>query len=118
MQCFDQLIALPSKIDSFYAKAHVLRGNSLRQLNRLTEAIAAYDQAIALVPEFADAWLNRGQALRDLGEFLDAIENYDTALAINPNHLDARNYRSALLATLGRDEEAEAETRRVLAVSQ
>lgn len=113
---FDRVIALPSETDSFYAKAHVLRGNSLRHLNRLTEAVAAYDRAISLRPKFADAWASRGVALRQLGEFHDAIDNYNTALDINPRHLDARNYRCILLATLGRNEAAEADARVILSI--
>jgi tetratricopeptide (TPR) repeat protein len=114
--CFDQVLALPTETEALHAKAHVLRGDSLRQLDRLTEAVATYDRVIALRPKFADAWVGRGLALRNLGEFDDAIDHFDTALEFNPRHIDARLSRAALLATLGRNQESEAEARLILSI--
>jgi len=113
---FDRVLTLTGQTGSFQARAHLLRGNALRSLERLAEALAAYDAALALVPNFAEAWVNRGLTLRQMREFLDAIDDFETALRINPHHLDAGNHLSGTLATLGRDVEAEAEARRVLAI--
>jgi tetratricopeptide (TPR) repeat protein len=111
----DQLLMLPGQPESFHFTAHMLRGDALRHLGEPTEALAAYDRAIALRPAVADAWVNRGKALRELGEVFDALDSFETALKINPKHLQTRNERGILLALLSREAEAEAELRRVLA---
>ena len=43
------------------ADAHYNRGNALAQLNRIDEAIAAYDRALEIDPEHEDARFNREQ---------------------------------------------------------
>ncbi len=43
--------------------AHVNRGNALSALGRRDEALAAYDQALALNPDRAEAQLGRGNLL-------------------------------------------------------
>lgn len=41
------------------AESHYNRGNSLARLGRLPEAIAAYDQTLALIPDHEDAQFNK-----------------------------------------------------------
>jgi tetratricopeptide (TPR) repeat protein len=113
---FEQVLALSGKGAAVWVRAHVLRGDSLRGLDRLNEAVAAYDRAITLRPQFADAWLGRGLALRSLGDLDDAVDDFDTAVRLNPQHIEARLSRSALLATLGRNDESEAEARLILSI--
>lgn len=52
------------------------------QLGEFEEAIAFYDRAIELNPNYYLIWLNRGNALIALGRDEEAIANYDKALAI------------------------------------
>jgi len=49
-------------------------------------AIALYDQAIRLNPNYADAYYNRGLAHYDLGDQQGAIADYTQAIQINPNY--------------------------------
>jgi tetratricopeptide (TPR) repeat protein len=42
------------------------RGNAKRKLGKYQEAIADYNQAIKLKPDYADAYNNRGSAKYDL----------------------------------------------------
>ena len=43
------------RIDPKAASAHNNRGNALRELKRLDEALASYDEALALKPDYAEA---------------------------------------------------------------
>lgn len=61
-------------------------GLALQALKRLDEALASYDKALALKPNYADAYINRGNALKDLNRLDEALASYDKALALKPNH--------------------------------
>ncbi len=43
-------------------------------------AIASFDEAIKLKPDFYKVWYNRGEALVDLKRFEEAIASYDKAI--------------------------------------
>lgn len=116
LETFDRALALPAMQTPFYAELHLMSSYALWDSQRSSEALAACDRAIALLPDFAEAWSRRGVVLRDLGEPLDALESYDRALSINPRHVQARNNRCIVLAVLGRLDEAVEETRRVIEV--
>ena len=46
------------------------------ELKRLEEALASYDKAIALKPDYAEAFNNRGNALRELEHLDEALASY------------------------------------------
>jgi Flp pilus assembly protein TadD len=46
-----------------FAEAHNNLGNTLKELGRLDEAEASYNQAIALKPDYAEAHRNLGNTL-------------------------------------------------------
>jgi predicted O-linked N-acetylglucosamine transferase (SPINDLY family) len=66
-------------------------GLVLWNLKRYQEALAAQDQAIALKPNYANAWTQKGQALGSLKREQEAIECFNRALQINPNFAEAYN---------------------------
>jgi tetratricopeptide (TPR) repeat protein len=66
--------------------------NSVKQRN-YTEALASYDKAIAINPNYADAWNKRGLALSYLNRKTEAIESLDKALSLDPNDADAWSNR-------------------------
>ncbi|TRU86842.1 MAG: tetratricopeptide repeat protein, partial [Microcystis novacekii Mn_MB_F_20050700_S1D] len=65
-------------------------------------AIASYDQALEIKPDFHQAWYNRGIALGKLGRYEDAIASYARALEIKPDDHEAWNNRENALRNLGR----------------
>src|SRR5262245_49646690 len=56
------------------------RGNVLRELTRLDEALASFDQALAFIPAHVEAWSNRGTVLQELGRPAEALASFDHAL--------------------------------------
>ena len=49
--------------------------------------------AIALKPDFAEAYNNRGNALWDLQRPVEALASYDKAIALKPDYAEAYDNR-------------------------
>ncbi len=64
-------------------------GNKLHTAKQFREAIAAYDQAIKLDPDFAGAYCYRGSAYANLERYSRAIEDYSRAIELDPQLVDA-----------------------------
>ena len=80
--------------------------NGLYQIGHYEEAIASYDKALAIKPDYPKAWFNRGVALGNLGRYEKAIASCDKALEIKPDYPEAWCNRGVALLNLGRDKEA------------
>ncbi|MEA5604261.1 CHAT domain-containing protein [Nostoc sp. UHCC 0252] len=72
----------------------------------LLGAIASYDQAIELQPQFSEYWFNRGLTLFHLERFDEAIASYETAIELKPDFYKAWYNRGGTLGELGYFEEA------------
>ncbi len=81
-------------------------GNRWYELERYEEALASYDKAIEIKPDYYDAWNRRGNALFNLGSFEEALACYDKAIEIKPDYHYAWDNRGLVLNNLGRYEEA------------
>ncbi len=88
----------------------------LKAIRRLYEALASYDKALAIRPDYAEALTSRGNALVELRRLDDAVASYDRALAIRPDYADALNNRGNVLQDLKRFNEALANFNRALAI--
>jgi tetratricopeptide (TPR) repeat protein/tRNA A-37 threonylcarbamoyl transferase component Bud32 len=83
---------------------------------RYAEAVAAYNQAIALDPDCASAYARRGNAYSHLREYERALADYDRALALDPHDAVACNNRGNAYDCLRRYHEALADYDRALAL--
>ena len=90
---------------------HCSHGLVLQSLNRLDEAVASYDHALLLNPDYAAALINRGLALQTLERFAEALESHDRALAIEPDFAAAWLNRGNTLQQLGRFDRGAGELR-------
>jgi tetratricopeptide (TPR) repeat protein len=75
-------------------------------LTRPRDALARYDQVLAVWPRNATALHNRGVALYNLGRFEDALASYDQALAVRPGEAATHNNRGNTLRELSRFNDA------------
>jgi hypothetical protein len=93
------------------------RGNALRKLGRLQEALESYDKALRLKPDYFEVLHNRGVLLRQMKRPEAALANFEAALRLQPAGLGARIGRAYALRDLSKVEEALAAWRetRVLA---
>ena len=61
-------------------------GNTLKELGRLDEAEASYNQAIAVKPDLAEAHNNLGNVFKELERLDEAIASYGQATALKPDY--------------------------------
>ena len=78
------------------AKAQYRYGNLLFDLARYAEAAEAYEAAIGIEPDFADAYTNLGLCLRRMDRFEEAAVAYDRALALQPDDVVTLRNRKSL----------------------
>ena len=72
----------------------------MRALKRAQDAVESFERAVAVQPDYAEAFNNRGNALFDLGRNEDALASYDQALALQPDYADALVNRGQCLIAL------------------
>jgi Putative Zn-dependent protease, contains TPR repeats len=76
---------------------------------KLDDAVKTYEEAIALDPDFADAWQGMALALNDLGQHPRAIEAAKKLCELTPDDILAHTTLSRLYQAAGMIAEAEAE---------
>ena len=81
-------------------------GVTLKEQGKLEEAIEAYNKALAIKPDYAEAYNNMGIALQEQGKLEEAIEAYNKALAIKPDYAEAYYNMGIALKEQGKLEEA------------
>jgi tetratricopeptide (TPR) repeat protein len=84
----------------------------------LEQAITAWDKALELDPNLAQAWHNRGSALGHLGRLEESLASFERAIAINPEDFRAWNDCGHALYNLQRWEEAVASWDKVLELQE
>src|SRR5208282_3752304 len=111
--CYERALALRPEL----AEAHHSMGNVLQAMNlqaidlqtidlqtqnedKLDEAVACYERALALKPGYAQAHYNLGCALRSLGKVDEALVQFRTAL--DRRKMDRRKAGRRASADLGR----------------
>jgi len=72
-------------------QAHWKRGNSFYKHGKLDRAVAEYQTAIRLNPNFADAHFNLATALDHRGQFDPAVSEYLEAIRLAPSNTLAHN---------------------------
>ena len=83
-----------------------IQGAVLQELGQLDLSIDAYNKALAIEPNYADAYYNMGMALQRQGKLEKAIKAYNKTLAIKPDYADAYNNVGVILQDQGKREEA------------
>jgi tetratricopeptide (TPR) repeat protein len=94
------LIGKSVQMDPGNPVAYLNRGAVLQELEQWEEALASYEQALALHPAFAAVYFNRGNALQSLQRMDEALASYNQAIAIQPDYHDAWLNRGNLLVGL------------------
>jgi len=90
-----------SEADPEYALAFFDLGNVLDEQQRMDEAIAAYERALVLVPQYADAHYNLALAYERMQEPRKALRHWTTYTRLDPTGPWATHARSQAKKILG-----------------
>ena len=93
--------------DPLKAQEAFTAGQQLMTLAKYSQAILTFDRAIALKPDYAEAWMMRGRAHSALYETDAAIEDFTKAVHLRPKdagtllergqaYLSQKDYRAAI----------------------
>ena len=81
-------------------------GCALERLNRLDDAAASYEAALALKEDYADALINLGNVSMRQGRLADARAYYERAVAADPQRAEGHSNLGNLLMRQGNAEGA------------
>ncbi|MBW4644048.1 MAG: tetratricopeptide repeat protein [Goleter apudmare HA4340-LM2] len=83
------------------AQSWFYQGLQQAKTGDLLGAIASYERAIEMQPDFYEYWFNRGLMLFHLEQFAEAIASYDQAVELKPDFYKAWYNRGGVLGELG-----------------
>jgi predicted TPR repeat methyltransferase len=112
----ENLFAETERLDPLFADGACMRGVTLVRLGRPDDALAAFDRALAVRPDFIEALSNHATTLLELGRYREGLEELDRVLLLDPNHVLSLNNRGNALFALRRYEEAVETYDRALAI--
>jgi tetratricopeptide (TPR) repeat protein len=81
-------------------------GYAYYKVNRFEEALAVYERAIELDPNYIEAYNNKGITLRALNRPKEALTTFERAIHLNPNFAPLYNGTGNVLLAIGHNEEA------------
>ena len=114
---FEAAIEKATNVIEKYPKAFLvynILGVVLKNQGKLNEAVASYQKALSLKPDYADTHNNMGNALKDQGKLDEAIASYQKALTLKPDYADAYNNIGNALQNQGKLDEAVASYQKAL----
>ncbi|MGO9246481.1 MAG: tetratricopeptide repeat protein [Verrucomicrobiia bacterium] len=90
----------------YSAESHSNLGDALARTGSIEGAIAQYQRALRINPDYAQAHCALGMALAQAGKPQEAIREYEYALQLEPDFADAHVSLGVALEKLGRLEDA------------
>ena len=93
---------------AWFSVGYLFREESLKTTEKpnAQEVLSAYDKAIRLKPDYAEAYDNRGITKSRLGQYEAAIADHSEAIRLKPNLAGAYNNRGVAKNALGQREAA------------
>lgn len=96
---------------------HLFRGAVHHNRGQLIKAIAEYNMAVALNPDYAPVYNNRGFAYVGKGEYEQAIADFNKAIEIDPQFAMAYNNRGYVYSVKAEYDQAISDSNRAIALN-
>lgn len=90
IQIYNKLLVLAAKDRKTLATVHVKTGNVFVAQRKFDRALAEFQQATILDPDYAIAFNNLGEAQGELRQYSRALETFNRAVALDPKLSRAR----------------------------
>ena len=89
LYCYNKALELSPENSEYLT----LKGNNLKRMNKLGDAVACYDKAIRIDAKYAPAYFFKSQILFEQKEYEAALIAINKACEIKPlqKHLDRKN---------------------------
>lgn len=100
-----------------FAPLHFLHGTCLQKLGRNEAALASFETAIRLKPDFIEPLVNSGVLLRSMFRHKDALDRFQQVLALDANHVIALANGGVLLTEFKQSAAAISMFERLLAIN-
>jgi protein O-GlcNAc transferase len=110
------LISKAIAINPHSAEAHFNLGNLLKILNKINDAIASFDKAIKIKPDYESYFL-RGLAQYELKKLENALTSFDESIKLKPDSFLAHCNRGLVLVGLKKIEEGIANYDRAIQIN-
>jgi tetratricopeptide (TPR) repeat protein/S1-C subfamily serine protease len=107
----------PNNSNNNNAETHFERAVAYHEQGKVGLALADYNKAIALEPNFAQAYGNRGLLYKNQGKVELALADYNQAIALEPNDVQAYNNRGVLYQNQGKPDLALADWSKAIALN-
>jgi tetratricopeptide (TPR) repeat protein len=82
------------------------QGDTFYNLKSYDRALQAYEKALEIRPEYAEAWIGKGNVQQASGNSKAALNSYEKAIQIQPRNWQAWVGRAQVLDKLGKSQEA------------
>lgn len=102
-------------LDEFSAFDYNNRGNTYYQLKRYEFALADFNQAIVLDPNFAPNYINRGNVYKKLQQDEVALKDFNLAVDLDPKNALAYYNRGTFFQELGQYKDAQVDFDKAIA---
>jgi predicted O-linked N-acetylglucosamine transferase (SPINDLY family) len=105
----DEALALVAELIQRYPGCEVLHNISgvvAAAAGRLDAAVMLHDMAIAIAPDYFEAFNNRGNALNELKRYDEALASFSAAIELKPDYFEAHLNRGIVLRLEKRFDEA------------
>lgn len=99
-------VLVVNNINSNNASELAKKGNTLFELQRYKDALVAYQKAVEIRPNYAQAWNGQGKTLSRLKQYKEALTAYDKSIQLRPDYVEAWSGRGFVLQSLQRYSEA------------
>jgi tetratricopeptide (TPR) repeat protein len=106
-----------TNLNSIDAIGHYQQGLKYASMGELQDAIGRFDRAIAIDPQYFQAYIERGNVKDAIHDYPGAIADYTSAISIDPQAAPAYYNRGTVLSQSGKHEAAIIDYKKAIAIN-